>query len=68
MSTSGKLEERVARLEETVFGNADYEPAPDAWRKTIGMFADDPLFDDFVEECERIREADREEAKARDNS
>jgi sulfur carrier protein ThiS len=29
------------------------------WRKTVGIFADDPTFDEFVAACRAIREEDR---------
>ncbi|HZW33314.1 MAG TPA: hypothetical protein VFF52_21530 [Isosphaeraceae bacterium] len=34
-------------------------PPEKDWRSTIGMFADDPTFDEFIAECRAIREADR---------
>ncbi|MEI8374676.1 MAG: hypothetical protein WCJ35_17765 [Planctomycetota bacterium] len=35
------------------------QPAADAWRQTVGMFRDDPIVGEMIEEAERIREEDR---------
>lgn len=34
-------------------------PAKGSWRNTVGMFADDPTFEEMVAEGRAIREADR---------
>jgi hypothetical protein len=34
-------------------------PREKDWRRTVGMFANDPTFDEFLAECRAIREADR---------
>jgi hypothetical protein len=34
-------------------------PPEKDWRSTVGMFKDDPTFDEFIAECRAIREADR---------
>ncbi len=60
------LEERVALLELTVeqlVSKKLREPGRDDWRKTIGMFRDDPVMKEIQEEGRKIREADREPAR-----
>jgi hypothetical protein len=42
------------------------KPAKDAWRKVVGMFADDPQIEELHRETQRIRELDR--AATRDGS
>jgi len=32
---------------------------PKDWRRTVGMFADDPIMDGIIEAGRRIREAER---------
>ena len=59
------LEERVARLENEIAelrGLRSDTPAPDAWRRTVGRFDDDPIIGELIEEGRRIREADRRES------
>jgi len=34
-------------------------PPEKDWRRTVGMFANDPTFEEFKAECRAIREADR---------
>lgn len=57
------LEERVAELERLVaqlLARLESAPPPAKdWRSTIGMFANDPHWDEVVEEGRKIREADR---------
>ncbi len=58
------LETRVARLERQVSmlmrsQANENQPAPDAWRKTVGMFRGDPIFAEMIEEAQRLREEDR---------
>jgi hypothetical protein len=54
-----KLADRVAELErdvqelkqalrERLPAELRPQPAKDAWRKTVGVFKDDPMFDDVV--------------------
>lgn len=60
------IEERVSSLERTVeqlVCTKLREPGRDDWRKTIGMFRDDPLMKEIDEEGRKIREADRERAR-----
>jgi hypothetical protein len=55
------LEREVAELKEAV---ANGTPAKD-WRRTIGMFTDDPGMQEVFREAMKIREADRERARRR---
>jgi hypothetical protein len=60
--TQPTLEERVAALEKLVVQIMAKLPAPEPakdWRKTIGMFANDPVMKAIDEEGRKIREADR---------
>ena len=50
-----ELETRVAELLKL----AHERPARDAWRRVVGMFADDPQIDELHRETQRIREEDR---------
>jgi hypothetical protein len=51
------LENRIAQLETS-------SPTPDPWVKFAGMFKDDPLFDEFVEDMAAYRrELDAEVAQ-----
>ena len=66
--TADTLETRVARLERQVarimVGNADVgEPAPDAWKQSVGMFAGDPVFKEMLDEAQRIRDDARRAAR-----
>lgn len=56
------IEERVARLEQVVF-NRNKTVAKDEWEKTIGMFDDDPMMKEIIDEALRIREEERRLAK-----
>ncbi len=62
------LEERVAALEQEM-GELRAALANGArrkdWRRTIGMFTDDPGMLQVFEEALKIREADRKKARAR---
>ncbi len=64
------LEQRVAELERLVAqlmarsGNNGPVAQKD-WRSTIGMFANDPIWEQIVEEGRKIREADRKRAARR---
>jgi hypothetical protein len=62
------LEERVSRLEQLyddwLRGQLDlHEPRRDDWLKTVGMFADDPVIKEIIEEGRRVREQDREQTR-----
>lgn len=61
MSTAD-IEQRVADLETKyaeLLEMVKQRPAKDAWRKVVGMFADDPEIDELHKETLRIREEDR---------
>lgn len=58
----GNLEQRVEALESQYAQLLDIvqqKPDKDAWRKVVGMFADDPGIADLHQETQRIREEDR---------
>jgi len=62
MSQSTNLEERVAVLESQyaqLLKLVRNKPDREAWRKVVGMFADDPQIGDLHAETRRIREEDR---------
>ena len=64
MSTAS-LEERVAALESSytaLLKMLQDRPPKDAWRKVVGMFADDPQIEELHQETYRIREEDRSAA------
>jgi len=67
-----QLQERVAHLEEEVRQLKAQQVNDDRpwWEKTAGMFANDPLFPEFVKELRRQRREDyrkaREEGKRED--
>jgi len=67
-TTQQKLEARVAELEkqfaELRAAGANGTRRKD-WRRTIGMFTDDPGMQQIFEEAMRIREADRARARRR---
>ena len=65
------LEQRVAELEREVAqlkaertngqtAAKYHQPGPDDWKKTIGMFDGDPVFNAQFDEAKRVREAERE--------
>ena len=63
------LEERVAILEGLVDELRDRRasadtPGRDDWRGTVGMFADDAVMQEILDEAQRIRAADRRQAGA----
>ena len=58
------LETRVARLEEQMSllmrrQVADRQPPRDAWEQTVGMFRGDPVFQEMIDEAQRLREENR---------
>ena len=60
------LEKRVAVLEKTVgeLMSRFEKLAPQKdWRSTVGMFANDPVMKQIIEEGRRVREADRRKGK-----
>jgi hypothetical protein len=60
------LEERVAALEHQVEELAkrlrpgEKLPPKKDWRSTVGMFANDPIMKEIIDEGQKIRERDRE--------
>jgi hypothetical protein len=61
MSTAS-LEERVSVLESRfaeLLTMVRDRPAEGAWRKVVGMFADDPQIEELHRQTERIRQEDR---------
>jgi hypothetical protein len=56
------LARRVEALEHAVGSDRRDRPSKD-WRRVVGMFRDSEFMREVDEECLRIREADREEAR-----
>jgi hypothetical protein len=70
MSTAS-LEDRVAALElrfAELLSLVQDRPPQGAWRKVVGMFADDPQIEALHRETCRIREQDRSAARSQDAS
>jgi hypothetical protein len=62
--TPTTLEQRVERLErivEEMRSRALREPGRDDWQSSVGMFADDPVAKEIIDEALRIREDERRE-------
>ena len=61
------LEQRITALEKEVADLKALQPKAGArqkdWRRTIGMFTDNPGMLEIFEEAMKIREADRKEAR-----
>ena len=63
------LEERVSDLERQLAALQGVRPsplqgpAPDDWKKTIGVFAGDKFMAEVFDEALKIREADRRKAR-----
>lgn len=56
------IEDRVAALESRyteLLRLVQNRPPAGAWRKVVGMFADDPQIEELHREIHRIREEDR---------
>lgn len=60
--SAGSLEQRVEALETQyaeILELVRDKPPKNAWRKVVGMFADDPQIEVLHKETQRIREDDR---------
>ena len=57
------LEHQVANLTKRLLPGEKTLPEKD-WRSTVGMFANDPIMKEIIEEGRKIRERDREQARA----
>jgi hypothetical protein len=60
--TLESLAKRVEALEIALATKAPNR-SPKDWRKTVGMFRDSEFMREVDEECQRIREAEREAAR-----
>jgi hypothetical protein len=60
--TLESLARRVEALEAAMAVNRSNRPPKD-WRKVIGMFHDSEFMREVDEECQRMREAEREAAR-----
>ena len=56
------LEHQVAQLTRRLLPGEKLPPEKD-WRSTLGMFADDPIMKEIIEEGRKIRELDREQTR-----
>jgi len=57
------LEERVATLERELTAlkqKVEQGPSARDWRRSVGIFADDPVFEEMVREGRKYREEQRE--------
>ena len=64
------LEDRVAQLESQMAAllketsiQRPAEPGRDEWKSTIGMFDNDPVMDEIIEEALKVREEDRQRTR-----
>ena len=67
--TQASLEERVATLEEQVrelLDRLDKQNRLPNWQATVGMFKDDPLAKEVMDEILAAREEERERARRGD--
>jgi hypothetical protein len=67
------LEERVARLEKRLDELVQEKPTKGQppskdWRRTVGMFKDDPIMKEIIDEALRMREEERRQARERDQA
>ena len=58
------LEMELARLSGQL--RLDLEPGRDDWKSVVGMFANDPIMKEIIDEGRKIREADRRRAREGD--
>ena len=57
------LEERLARVEQLLddlIRKSERPKREKDWRRTVGMFDDDPVMKEIIDEGRRIREEDRQ--------
>jgi hypothetical protein len=65
--SQAELEQRLERLEQIVeelrrhVSRKPGQPGRDDWRRTIGMFAGDPIAKEIIDEALAIREEQRQE-------
>jgi len=63
--SEGTLEERVTNLErlvDTLLHRADTAARKKDWRRTLGMFDEDRIMKEIIDEGQRIRQKDRRKA------
>ena len=58
------IEDRITKLEHAVFGK-NAEPSRDEWQTTVGMFRDDPVMKEILDDVQNARELERKEARHR---
>ena len=64
------IEQRLERLERIVeelrqaVSRRPGQPGHDDWRRTIGMFANDPIAKEIIDEALKIREDERREFRS----
>jgi hypothetical protein len=61
--TLESLAKRVEAIEQALAAR-ESKRAPRDWRKAVGMFGDSEFMREVDEECRRMREAEREAARA----
>ncbi len=57
------IEERVAKLEEMVFGSHEGSVQRDDWLKSVGTVTDDAMSREIIDGALRRREEERERAR-----
>ena len=60
------IEERILKLEEAVF-QANAHGRQKDWRRSVGMFKNDPAMKEIIDEAARMREEERRLARESDN-
>lgn len=58
------IEDRISKLEHAVFGK-NAEPGRDEWQTTVGMFRDDPVMKEILDDVQKARERERKKARQR---
>jgi hypothetical protein len=61
-----RLERIVEELRQAVLRKPG-QPGRDDWRRTIGMFANDPIAKEIIDEALKIREEERQRARDDDS-